>query len=148
VTFGDQGAIGGVRISHMSHIDKAISMKLTKTQGRKAVFNFQPLETAKPKVDPAAWANDHIGDIKTTTDADEFATVKAGGVKAMAKLAQSFPDLHKLVLSAYHQQADSFREGKPDADTGEGFTDDDTDPFGLKHFAEDRITDDLIAASQ
>ena len=49
VRFGDQGEVGGIRISHMSHIDKAVNVKLTVTQGKKGMFTFQPLPTAVPR---------------------------------------------------------------------------------------------------
>lgn len=43
VKFGDQGAVGGIRISHMSHIDRPATVKLTVSQGKKGTFVFQPL---------------------------------------------------------------------------------------------------------
>jgi len=46
VKFGDQGAVGGIRISHMSDIEKPASVKLTVSQGKKSIFNFHPLVTA------------------------------------------------------------------------------------------------------
>lgn len=35
--------VGGIRISHMSHIDKPVSMMLTKARGKKAEVTIQPL---------------------------------------------------------------------------------------------------------
>lgn len=43
VTFGDQGQIGGIRISHMSDITKPTAIKLTVSQGKKSLFTFAPL---------------------------------------------------------------------------------------------------------
>ncbi len=48
VRFGDQGEVGGIRISHMSHIDKPASVKLTVSQGKKGVYTFQPLAGGEP----------------------------------------------------------------------------------------------------
>lgn len=42
VTFGGM-AVGGIRISHMSHIDKAITMALTTTRSKRAPFTVKPL---------------------------------------------------------------------------------------------------------
>jgi hypothetical protein len=42
VTFG-KARVGGIRISHMSHIDGPQSMMLTMTRGRRAQYTVQPL---------------------------------------------------------------------------------------------------------
>lgn len=73
VRFGDQGEVGGIRISHVSHISKATSIKLTVSQGKKAVFTFHPLVTgAAPEgltIDQART------DIESAADLDELKTV-------------------------------------------------------------------------
>lgn len=38
---------GGIRISHMSHIEKPVTVALTVTRGKRAPFTVQPLETPK-----------------------------------------------------------------------------------------------------
>jgi hypothetical protein len=38
--------VGGIRISHMSHIDKPLTMALTATKGSRKLFTAQPLEVA------------------------------------------------------------------------------------------------------
>lgn len=45
VTFGGM-AVGGIRISHMSHIDKPITMALTTTRSKRAPFTVKPLTVA------------------------------------------------------------------------------------------------------
>lgn len=41
--------VGGIRISHLSHIDKPLAVSLTVTRGRRAPFRVQPLkDTPKP----------------------------------------------------------------------------------------------------
>jgi pyruvate carboxylase len=37
--------VGGIRISHLSHIEKPITVALTVTRGKKAPFVVQPLTT-------------------------------------------------------------------------------------------------------
>jgi hypothetical protein len=44
VTFGGM-AVGGIRISHMSNIDKPITMALTTTRSKRAPFTVKPLGT-------------------------------------------------------------------------------------------------------
>lgn len=53
VMFGKQ-KVGGIRISHASHIDGARTLMLTVTRGKKAPFIVQPLTTA---ADAAGWLN-------------------------------------------------------------------------------------------
>lgn len=40
--------VGGVRISHMSHIDRPLSMALTATKGRRADYTVKPLIVEAP----------------------------------------------------------------------------------------------------
>lgn len=42
IQFGGM-AVGGIRISHMSHIDAPVSMALTATRGSKKIFTVKPL---------------------------------------------------------------------------------------------------------
>ncbi len=42
VKFGGQ-TVGGIRISHMSHIDKPVTVALTVTRGKRAPFTVHPL---------------------------------------------------------------------------------------------------------
>ena len=50
VTFG-KDKVGGIRVSHMSHIDKRITLALTTTRGKRAPFVVEPLpDTPAPKV--------------------------------------------------------------------------------------------------
>ena len=40
--------VGGLRVSHVSHIDKPITVALTVTRGKRAPFTVQPLPDAPP----------------------------------------------------------------------------------------------------
>ena len=56
VTFGG-AAVGGIRISHMSHIDKPVTILLTASKANKKPFTVQPLKVAEvPVIDPALLA--------------------------------------------------------------------------------------------
>jgi hypothetical protein len=48
--------VGGVRISHMSHIERALTMALTATKGRRADYTVKPLlaQVSQPAAEPAA----------------------------------------------------------------------------------------------
>lgn len=56
VRFG-KSAVGGIRISHMSHIDKPVTANLMVSRGKRALFTVQPLaeEPAYTVVDATAW---------------------------------------------------------------------------------------------
>lgn len=47
VRFGGQ-QVGGIRVSHMSHIDKAQKLALTETRGKKATHAIEPLPDDAP----------------------------------------------------------------------------------------------------
>lgn len=47
VTFG-RDKVGGVKISHLSHIDKPVTLALTVTRGKRAPFTVQPLAADAP----------------------------------------------------------------------------------------------------
>src|SRR5699024_10016308 len=55
VMFGKQ-KVGGIRISHASHIDGPKTLMLTVTRGKKAPFTVQPLATYTA-ADAAGWLN-------------------------------------------------------------------------------------------
>jgi hypothetical protein len=58
-------AVGGIRISHMSHIAEPVTMALTATKGNKKPFTVKPLAgVAEPKADVAP-VEDFISDIDT-----------------------------------------------------------------------------------
>jgi hypothetical protein len=51
VRFGGQ-QVGGIRISHMSHIDKSQKLSLTETRGKKAIHIIEPLPDSAPTSPP------------------------------------------------------------------------------------------------
>jgi len=51
IRFGSD-VLGGIRISHLSHIDKPMNFKVTTTRGKRATYTVQPLPDA-PKATPS-----------------------------------------------------------------------------------------------
>lgn len=80
VSFGDQKQIGGIRISHMSHLEKDASVKLTVSQGKKAIFTFKPL--AGPSEPAPLTLEDARADLEVASDL--AALERAWKRKAMA----------------------------------------------------------------
>lgn len=48
IMFGSD-RVGGIRVSHVSHIDKPVSVALTRTRGKRAQHTLQPLADPTPK---------------------------------------------------------------------------------------------------
>jgi hypothetical protein len=68
--------VGGVRISHMSHIERPLSMALTATKGRRADFTVKPLITqAEPPADPVHSAAEAVELIEAATSMPELGAI-------------------------------------------------------------------------
>lgn len=124
VTWGGM-KVGGIRISHMSHIEREMVIALTATKGKKVMATIKPLviEQAKPATDNAAnWANEHMSMLGQIDTLEGLESHIAAGAKAVAKLKASRPDLYDKVGEAYEVRRDMLTpgEGKPDSEMGEG----------------------------
>jgi len=51
VKFG-AAVVGGLKISHLSHLDKPVNVSLTVTRGKRELFTVQPLPDAAPSAAP------------------------------------------------------------------------------------------------
>lgn len=128
VTWGGM-KVGGIRISHMSHIERDMVIALTATKGKKVMATIKPLvieQQRQPDPNAAAnWANEHMARLGQIDTLDGLAEHIAAGAKSVAKLEATRPELHAKVLAAYDIRRDmlSSDEGKPETDKGEGFTD-------------------------
>lgn len=119
VTFGGL-EVGGIRISHMSHIDKEMVVVVMKTKGKKAGIKIQPLkiDTPKPAADRAAsWAANFVEQINDAPDFDAVLALENKYTERLAELKTKRPELHKQIMDASAARApvgESF-----DAETGE-----------------------------
>lgn len=86
--------IGGIRISHMSHIDGPQLMMLTATKGSRKPHKVMPLVVAEQRDKAADWAADLIGQIKGAGDLAILNTIIAKSSKGIAKLEGDRPELH------------------------------------------------------
>lgn len=122
-------AVGGIRISHMSHIDGKMQFQLTATKGQRKPHLVLPL-VIEAKPDPAQrWADAYttqVGQIADTDALDQFAAQKA---PKLAELKTKRADLFALCTAALELRRDQLAphvpEGRADEDMGEGFTDGD-----------------------
>lgn len=119
VTFGGL-EVGGIRISHMSHIDKEMVVVVMKTKGKKAGIKIQPLkiDTPKPAADRAAsWAANFVEQINDAPDFDAVLALENKYTERLAELKTKRPELHEQIMAASKARipvAETF-----DAETGE-----------------------------
>ena len=102
-------AVGGIRISHMSHMENTMTMALTATKGSRKPYKVQPLSA--DVIDAAAkWTADYIGKIASVTSLDELKALETldANVKAVAKLEANRPDLYQQIAKATANIADGF----------------------------------------
>jgi len=127
VTFGGLN-VGGIRISHMSHIDKETLVVVMKTKGKKAGIKVQPLveQRQQRQADPHAaanWANEHMAQLGRIDSLDDLNAYIDKHVQTVARLEGARPDLHEKVQGAYDVRREMLTptEGRDDRDMGEGF---------------------------
>lgn len=96
--------VGGIRISHMSHIERDMLIQLTATKGKRAPHVVKPLlaEVAQhPATDPRQkWADNYIatvGRAPTLEDLNAFANKRAANLHT---LEADRPDLHRACIEA------------------------------------------------
>lgn len=133
VTFGGL-AVGGIRISHMSHIDGKKVVVVMKTKGKKAGIEIMPL-TAEVRQMPAQtkrititanspgdWTDKFITHVTAATDADALNALVASQTEWLDKLPADLrtraDDAVSDMLAKFHPT-----EGRADTDMGEGFGD-------------------------
>ncbi len=122
---------GGIRVSHMTGLDEKIVEFMRVSRAATKPYEIEPLRAPQPaqpaqSADPARnWATAYIvaGEECMTPDAlNAFADSKA--VK-LAELASKRPELHTECVQALDARRSVLAvKGKPDADTGDGFADD------------------------
>lgn len=74
VKFGGS-AVGGIRVSHLSHIDCKLTLSLTSTRGKRAPYHVEPLIEAAP-ITPDD-AEDFARDIAEATTVEQLDAIAA-----------------------------------------------------------------------
>lgn len=117
VTFGGLN-VGGIRISHMSHLEKETVVVVLKTKGKKAGITIKPLVIEKTenvgRAKAEAWVESFIGKLELS-DAAAAQALFAKSASSMAKLQKEHPDLHER-LQRYvptPSEPDPFDESSP-----------------------------------
>lgn len=93
--------VGGIRISHMTGLDKAEVMALTETRAARKPYTVQPLKVA-PKIDKVAEGVAELIDrIRNATDIDQVEG-DPSVVKQRAWLVKNRPELAAQVDAAFN----------------------------------------------
>ena len=71
VRFGGQ-SVGGIRVSHLSHIDKQFTIALTETRGKRATHVVKPLPADAPSTAPVP---NYVADAQAAQDITEWRQV-------------------------------------------------------------------------
>ena len=135
VSFGGL-AVGGIRISHMSNLDKETIIVVNKSKGKKVGMKILPLVAQADKV------ADGVKALIDRIKAGEDVTAEPAVVKQREWLAKNRPELATEVeaaLASVQPSEDPFEEKRADEDTGENLFDA-PDPRQAK-------ADEIIAAA-
>ena len=127
--------VGGIRISHMSHIESKMTMALTETKGKKKPFVVQPLKieappAKQPPADPArSYVDKLAGQLSVAPslpDMDALLTDPAR-VRRLDELRAKRPELAAELDDAVDAARERLRPAMTDA-APDGLTDDEV-PF-------------------
>jgi hypothetical protein len=132
--------VGGIRISHMSHIDSPITLALAENKKNRKLFTVKPLPTQRdntpavasppataaetPLIDAgqsagaassedkaAQWTAETLALIDMATDREQLALVQSGRSGGLVKLAKDRPELLAQINAAIADRNEAF-DGK------------------------------------
>ena len=102
--------IGGIRISHASHIDGPQTIMISEKRGKRSPIKILPLPAEQPSDKAAVWAQDFIAKINACRDAKMLAGLIMDNQRALSKLAETEPELSKMVTNAATEKRRAFEE--------------------------------------
>lgn len=138
-------SVGGIRISHLSHIEREIALSLTATKGKKAAHTIKPLKSAKPPtladvlaaVENATTPHDLSAagalalKLSTKADKESARAAYAARLKALRTPAKTSPPPAKT-LDTYREDIDN----AADESTAALIIDEARDVLSASEFAE------------
>ncbi len=120
--------VGGIRISHMSHLDKKTVVVVAKSKGKKAGMEIEPLvaEVREMKPSPAQkWANAYTARVAEIGDPETLAAFANEKAKKLHELESAAPALHTECVAALDKRrAELAGFSADDGETDDGFSDD------------------------
>jgi len=94
--------VGGIRISHLSHIDAPVTLALTATKKARKPYTVKPLVQEADKVQ--AGVDAMLADIADAADMQTLLDVVDRTLKQRDWLAKNRPELHDTVASALRER--------------------------------------------
>jgi len=91
IKFGSE-RVGGIEISHMSHIDKPLTVALTAARGKRRSFTVQPLPNTAPQRDWLAELTQTGGDVDLILSLGRAARAAGATPDVIAKLTDAYND--------------------------------------------------------
>lgn len=119
--------IGGIRVSHLSHIEREMLLQLTATKGKRAPHIVKPLVAPQPAPteDPAAkWTAAFLAKVRACNDLDALSALEIAQAKRLAELREKRPELSAQCEDMIAEQRTFLTpEGRAADDMGDGFAD-------------------------
>ena len=122
--------VGGIRVSHMSHIERDMLLQLTATKGKRAPHVIKPLiaeVAAHPAAAPARkWADGYIRAVNEAPTLEALNDFANGKAVKLAELAGKRPELHTECVHALDLRREAFStdQGRTDEQHDDQFADD------------------------
>lgn len=115
--------VGGIRISHLSHLGREMVMALTATKGKRAPYSVKPLAVQEqaPAADPAAkWTDGYIAKVEACDTLDALAELEAERAAKLTELREKRTDLYDRVRDVTRARYDALSPGEGRADEQHG----------------------------
>ena len=109
VKWGGQD-VGGIRISHMSHIEKPLTLALTETRGKRKPYVVKPLEDVDPGDAPAS--AEAVRELRAALDRAEIAAEERPTFLAQ-RIGREIGNLKELTAFEVAGVLDFLRDGEP-----------------------------------
>ena len=110
--------VGGIRISHMTGLEKPETMALTETRSARKPYTVQPLKDVPGSqakgTDLGEWARKFIASIGNVTSAQQLDGGIARVQANIDALAEQLPDAHSAVVKAIDEKRASFNAAEDD----------------------------------
>lgn len=114
--------VGGIRISHMTGIDKPEQMALTETRAKRTPYTVHPLKVEERVDDAALWAEKFIANVARAPDVEKLNGYVAKVKANLVKLEEARPELHAkcdAAIDARRSQLTGTDDDDPFGDTSE-----------------------------
>lgn len=134
VTWGGM-KVGGIRISHLSHIERDMLIALTATKGKKVMATIKPLviEQTETEDKAAKWTASFIAKLPGFDTIQKLEIYEGNKGAGLRELKEDRPDLHLQIRDALDIRkaelavASDPAEGRAETDMGDPFADDGAD---------------------